>query len=421
MVVNGFSFRTLAAIPSTLQTHSNILTSFCVLAALRETFQEPILNPQYSAGEHSQMQNTATSNDSGAGHSTLPTIALTMGDAAGIGPEMVVRAAAHPQLRSICRLVAIGHPEVLQRAAQFTGTELHIEEVADFETLTDWQPSLSSDVDHHILPCIKACADNVADVRFGAIDSRAGQAAYDCLVASTRAAIAGTIAGITTAPLNKAALRAAGLDYPGHTEILGHVCGVDEFAMMLYLPPGDIVKSPHGLGVVHTTLHTSIRSVSDLLSQDGIAANIRLMDSFMRRVGCETPRVGVCALNPHAGEDGLFGDEETRLIAPAVQQCRQNQTDSTGPIPADALLRRAVGGEFDGVVAMYHDQGHIALKLIGFDRAVNITLGLPIVRTSPSHGTAFDIAGQGVASAEGMIEATKIAVQLSLSGDSSTL
>ena len=141
----------------------------------------------------------------------------------------------------------------------------------------------------------------------------------------------------------------------------------------------------------------------------------------MRRVGCETPRVGVCALNPHAGEEGLFGDEEVRLIAPAVTQCRQNGIESTGPIPADALLRRAVGGEFDGVVAMYHDQGHIALKLIGFDRAVNITLGLPIVRTSPSHGTAFDIAGQGIASAEGMVEAAKIAVQLSLSGDSSTL
>lgn len=367
------------------------------------------------------MQNTATSNDSDAGRSTLPIIALTMGDAAGIGPEVVVRAATNPQLRLICRPAAIGHPDVLQRAAQLTSTPLRIEEVADFETLTDWQPSITSNADTKVLPCVKACGDDVADVPSGAIDARAGQAAYDCLVAATKAALAGMIAGITTAPLNKAALRAAGLDYPGHTEILGDVCGVDEFAMMLYLPPGDIVKSPNGLGVVHTTLHTSIRSVPELLTQDGIVANIRLMDSFMRRVGCETPRVGVCALNPHAGEEGLFGDEEARLIAPAVQQCQQAGIQSTGPIPADALLRRAVGGEFDGVVAMYHDQGHIALKLIGFDRAVNITLGLPIVRTSPSHGTAFDIAGKGIASAEGMIEAAKIAVQLSLSGDSSTL
>ncbi len=367
------------------------------------------------------MQNTATSNDSDSGRSTLPIIALTMGDAAGIGPEVVVRAATDSQLRSICNPVAVGHPVVLQRAAQLTNTPLRIEEVSDFEVLTDWQPSITSDADIQVLPCVKACGDDVADVPLGAIDSRAGQAAYDCLVAATKAALAGTIAGITTGPLNKAALRAAGLDYPGHTEILGDVCEVDEFAMMLYLPPGDIVKSPNGLGVVHTTLHTSIASVPKLLSTELIASNIRLMDSFMRRVGCDAPRVGVCALNPHAGEEGLFGDEEARLIAPAVEQCLQNEINTAGPIPADALLRRAVGGEFDGVVAMYHDQGHIALKLIGFDRAVNITLGLPIVRTSPSHGTAFDIAGQGVASTEGMIEAAKIAAQLSLSGDCSTL
>jgi len=366
------------------------------------------------------MQSSPIQETSSSAHPALPIIALTMGDAAGIGPEVLVRAAADARLRSVCRLVAVGHPAVLERAVRITNMPLRIEEVESFEVIADWVSPQPADDETEILPCVKSCEDDVVEVPFGSIDRRAGQAAYDCLVAATKAALAGKIDGICTAPLNKAALRAVGLDYPGHTEILGHVCGVDEFAMMLYLPQGDIVRSPRGLGVVHATLHTSIRSVPDLLSQDGIAANIRLMDSFMRRVGCETPRVGVCALNPHAGEEGLFGDEESRLIAPAVQQCRQNRIDSTGPIPADALLRRAVGGEFDGVVAMYHDQGHIALKLIGFDRAVNITLGLPIVRTSPSHGTAFDIAGQGVASAEGMIEAAKIAVQLSLSADSAT-
>lgn len=354
-------------------------------------------------------------------HPPLPIIALTMGDVAGIGPEVLVKAAADTRLRSVCRPVAVGHPAVLERAVRITNTPLRIEEVENFEAVADQVSPQTTDDETQILPCIKSCEDNVVEVPFGSIDQRAGKAAYDCLVAATNAALTGTIDGICTAPLNKAALRAANLDFPGHTEILGHVCGVDEFAMMLYLPQSDIVQSPRGLGVVHTTLHTSIRSVPELLSTELIASNIRLMDSFMRRVGCETPRVGVCALNPHAGEEGLFGDEESRLIAPAVQQCRQNEIESTGPIPADALLRRAVGGEFDGVVAMYHDQGHIALKLIGFDRAVNITLGLPIVRTSPSHGTAFDIAGQGIASAEGMVEAAKIAVQLSLSGDSSTL
>lgn len=366
------------------------------------------------------MQSSLTHEKSSSAHPDLPVIALTIGDVAGIGPEVLVKAAADTRLRSVCRPVAVGHPRVLERAARITNMPLRIEEVESFETVAGWASSQPTDDESQVLPCVKACEDNVAEVPFGTIDRRAGQAAYDCLVAAANAAHAGKIDGICTAPLNKAALRAAGLDYPGHTEILGDVCGVDEFAMMLYLPPGDIVKSSQGLGVVHTTLHTSIASVSGLLTTELIASNIRLMDSFMRRVGCETPRVGVCALNPHAGEEGLFGDEEARQIAPAVQHCQQRGINSNGPIPADALLRRAVGGEFDGVVAMYHDQGHIALKLIGFDRAVNITLGLPIVRTSPSHGTAFDIAGQGVASAEGMIEAAKIAVQLSLSADSAT-
>jgi 4-phospho-D-threonate 3-dehydrogenase / 4-phospho-D-erythronate 3-dehydrogenase len=368
------------------------------------------------------MQHTPAPENSYAESSPRPILALTMGDAAGIGPEVLVRAAASEELRNVCRLVAVGHPAVLDRAARLTDTPLQIEEVSGFESLRESllnsATTPTTDSGPQILPCIAACHDDVAAVPFGAVDRRAGQAAYDCLVAATKAALAGHIDGICTAPLNKGALRAAGLDYPGHTEILGDVCGVDEFAMMLYLPQGDIVRSPRGLGVVHTTLHTSIRSVPELLSLDGIAGRIRLMDSFMRRVRCATPRVAVCALNPHAGEEGLFGDEEARLIAPAVERCRQSGINATGPLPADTLLRRAVNGEFDGVVAMYHDQGHIALKLIGFDRAVNITLGLPIVRTSPSHGTAFDIAGQGVASAEGMIEAAKIAVQLSLSIDS---
>ena len=377
--------------------------------------ESPCANSESASRMHNASKNIVYSTDS-----RRPVIALTMGDAAGIGPEVLVKTAMCESLRSVCQLVAVGHPEVLKQTARLTGTSLQIEEVSGFEALPAWVASQPADDETQILPCIKACEDDVSEVASGKIDRRAGRAAYDCLVAAAQAALAGQIDGICTAPLNKAALRAANLDFPGHTEILGHVCGVDDFAMMLYLPHGDIVKSPRGLGVVHTTLHTSIRSVPELLSTETIAAKIWLMDSFMRRVGCETPRVAVCALNPHAGEEGLFGDEESRLIAPAVEQCQQVGIKATGPLPADTLLRRAVSGEFDGVVAMYHDQGHIALKLIGFDRAVNITLGLPIVRTSPSHGTAFDIAGQGVASAEGMIEAAKIAVQLSLSADSAT-
>ena len=332
-----------------------------------------------------------------------PRIALTLGDVAGIGPEVVARSLLDERLRDCCRPLVVGHPDVLRRALSLIGATPAIRDVGSIDDV-DWSsPGIS---------CWNPSASDAASVPPGQIDERAGRAAYDYLVASTRAALRGGIEAITTAPLNKAALHAAGLDYPGHTEILAHECGVAEFAMMLYLPPGEPLRGPHGLGVAHVTLHTSIRSVPGLLSTPHISETIQLVDGFLKRIGCRAPRVGVCALNPHGGEGGLFGDEEATLIAPAVEAARRLGINATGPIPADALLRRAVHGEFDGVAAMYHDQGHIALKLIGFERAVNVTLGLPIVRTSPSHGTAFDIAWQGTARAEGFLEAVRTAAML---------
>ena len=339
---------------------------------------------------------------------TRPLIALTMGDPAGIGPEVLVRAAANAKIRTTSRLVAIADPSIIQKSIAQLGLELAIKEVTSPSELEDGSETTS----RMTLPCINPCSSDVRDVKLKVVSAAAGQAAFDCLQKAAQLALDKQIDGITTAPLNKAALHAAGHKYPGHTEILGELCGVSNFGMMLYLPNSDLIRSPNGLGVVHTTLHTSIRSVPDLISSHAVREKTGLMHDFMSRLGCERPRVGVCALNPHAGEDGLFGDEEARLIQPAVDQAIHDGIAATGPIPADALLRRAVGGEFDGVVAMYHDQGHIALKLIGFDRAVNVTLGLPIVRTSPSHGTAFDIAGQGVASAEGMAAAIQVAASL---------
>lgn len=332
-----------------------------------------------------------------------PRIALTLGDVAGIGPEVVVRALADSRLREVCRPIVIGHPAVVERARRLVGVVLNFIEVSS-PCGIDWS---SSDI-----PCWNPSIDDAAQVPTGRIDARAGRAAYDYLVAATRAALRGEIDGITTAPLNKAALHAAGLNYPGHTEILAHECGVDDFAMMLYLPPAEPLKGPYGLGVAHVTLHTSIKSVPGLLNAPLINETIHLISRFLKRIGCDAPRIGVCALNPHAGEEGLFGDEESRLIAPAVESAVKSGVNAKGPIPADALLRRAVQGEFDGVAAMYHDQGHIALKLIGFERAVNVTLGLPIVRTSPSHGTAFDIAWKGLARADGFVEAVRTAIQL---------
>ncbi len=335
-----------------------------------------------------------------------PRIALTLGDVAGIGPEVVARSLGDERLRDCCRPVVVGHPGVLRRAIALIGLSMTVRDVS---SLAESGHSTND------IACWNPSNDDAASVPVGRIDARAGRAAYDYLVAATRAALRGEIDAITTAPLNKAALHAAGLDYPGHTEILAEECGVREFAMMLYLPPGEPLRGPFGLGVAHVTLHTSIRSVPGLLSISHIEETIRLVDGFLKRIGCQSPRVGVCALNPHAGEEGLFGDEEATLIAPAVESARRAGVLATGPIPADALLRRAVHGEFDGVAAMYHDQGHIALKLIGFERAVNVTLGLPIVRTSPSHGTAFDIAWQGHAHAGGFIEAVRTAAMLASS------
>ena len=333
----------------------------------------------------------------------LPRIGITLGDVAGVGPETVAGALATPEIRRICNPVVFGHPEIFRRAAKLVGVPVELVEVDSPEELS---------VDAESAPCINPSDDSLLSVPPGQVDARAGGAAYDSLIAAIRAAQNGTIDAIVTAPLNKLALHRAGHDYPGHTEILKHECGVPECAMMLYLPPGEIVASPRGLGVAHVTLHTSLASVPSLLSAAAVSDTTRLIDRFMRRVGCESPRIGVCALNPHAGEGGLFGDEESRVIAPAVETCRKEAIQAAGPFPADTLLKRAVEGEFDGVCAMYHDQGHIALKLLAFHRAVNVTLGLPIIRTSPTQGTAFDIAWQGKADPTGMIEAIRVAVQL---------
>jgi 4-hydroxythreonine-4-phosphate dehydrogenase len=252
----------------------------------------------------------------------------------------------------------------------------------------------------------------VLDVPVGRVDARAGEAAFQAVRLAADWALERTIDGIVTAPLSKAALHAAGHQYPGHTELLAEICGVKEFAMMLYLPPGDAIRSPNGLGVAHVTLHQSMRSVFDNLTTSAIVSKCRLADGVMRRLGVASPRIAVCALNPHAGEDGLFGNEEWTVIAPAVEEARGTRIDASGPFPTDTLMMRARDGEFDAVVAMYHDQGHIALKLLGMHAAVNITLGLPIVRTSVAHGTAFDRAWQGTARSEGMVAAILTAAKL---------
>ncbi|MBI2825708.1 MAG: 4-hydroxythreonine-4-phosphate dehydrogenase PdxA [Planctomycetia bacterium] len=336
-----------------------------------------------------------------------PLVALTLGDPAGIGPEVILGAWQHPQVHQWCRPFVVGHPEILRRAATLLGHNVKVHEIA---TPEEAAPTLG------VVPCLTACRDDAVDVPPARIDARGGQTAYDALVAAARLALDGRVDAITTAPLHKAALWQAGHHYPGHTELLAELCGVDDFAMMLYLGPNEQVRGAAGLGVVHVTLHVALRDALAALTTEGVLAKIRLADTAMRRLVDRAPRIGVCALNPHGGESGLFGREESTTIEPAVQAARAAGLDASGPYPADALMARARDGAFDAVVAMYHDQGHIALKLLGMHRAVNVTLGLPIIRTSVAHGTAFDIAWQGRARPTSMIEAIRVASELARRG-----
>lgn len=340
---------------------------------------------------------------------TKPLIAITLGDPAGVGPEIIVGAWGETVVHEWCRPVVVGHPKIVRRAVDLWKTGLKVVEIDSPEQA---QPSPD------VIPCIGCGSDDVLAVKPGTLDARAGQAAYDAVLTSLRLALDEKVDAIVTAPLQKVALHRAGHDYPGHTELLAHVCGVDDYAMMLYLGPNEEVLSPAGLAVVHVTLHTALCNVFAQLTEDAILAKARLAHHFMSRLmrpsSNTTPRIGVCSLNPHGGEGGLFGNEEISIIRPAVERGRAEGLQIEGPLPTDTLMVRARDGKFDAVVAMYHDQGHIALKLLGMHRAVNVTLGLPIIRTSVAHGTAFDIAWQRQAETGSMIEALRVASRLAL-------
>jgi 4-hydroxythreonine-4-phosphate dehydrogenase len=339
-----------------------------------------------------------------------PLVGLTMGDVAGIGPEVIVRAWLDPDLHALARPVVIGDPGVLKRAREIVAGahRLSVQIVSDPEAATPAPDTI---------PCLqlRGRSGDLSEVQPGVVDLRAGRAAYEFLTTAIDLALAGRIEAIVTLPLNKQALHAARIEHPGHTEILAERCRTPDHAMMLYLErsaePGR--RPGAGLGVVHVTLHVSLRRAIDLLSRESILAKIRLADRAMRPLtGGAAPRVAVTSLNPHAGEEGLFGDEERTLIRPAVEDARREGLDATGPWPNDTLFYHALNGAYDAVVAMYHDQGHIALKTVGFQRAVNVTLGLPIVRTSVAHGTAYDIAWKGLADPSSLIAAVRVAGQL---------
>ena len=339
---------------------------------------------------------------------TKPRIAITMGDPAGVGPETIAALWAQPSFHQDCQGLVVGNVAVMQRAISLIGGSI---EVCEVHSTRQQEPSPT------LMPLITAGQGAAEDVPAATVDPRGGQAAYDALLVAVELALRDDVDAITTAPLNKAALAAAGLPYPGHTELLAHLCNAPDAVMMLYLPPGNQIRGSVGLGVTHTTLHTPLAQVSSQLKTDRIATVAQLTHDLMEQLLAatgheESPRLGVAAFNPHAGEQGLFGNEEQQVIQPAVTQLQEAGLDVTGPLPADTLMVRAADGDFDAVVAMYHDQGHIALKLLGMHQAVNITLGLPIIRTSVAHGTAFDLAWQGRAQITGLMQAVQTAAQL---------
>jgi 4-hydroxythreonine-4-phosphate dehydrogenase len=289
--------------------------------------------------------------------SALPAIAITVGDPSGIGPEIALAAAADPRVTAVCRPIVYG-------------------------------PTSAADL---------------ARFPAGTINADAGRASYDLVVQATEDALRGRVAALVTAPINKGAWAAAGLPWKGHTDLLAHLAGVDDVAMLFW---------SHRLRVVLATVHIPLADVPAAISTESLLRTIRLTARSLPRFGIPQPRLAVAGLNPHAGEDGLLGGEEQAVIAPAIERARREGINIEGPFPADTLFVRASRGAYDVVVAMYHDQGLVPVKLVAFGASVNVTIGLPIIRTSVDHGTAFDIARTGKADAGSMVEAILLAARL---------
>jgi 4-hydroxythreonine-4-phosphate dehydrogenase len=323
---------------------------------------------------------------------------LTMGDACGIGPEIAVAAWRAEADRRLCLVGDVG---VLRRAVAWLGLDLP---VARLDSLCDLAA-----VPPDCLPVLQPAGmpEDLRACPVGAIDARAGRAAALCIESAVAAIQAGQAAALVTAPLHKEALHAAGVDYPGHTEMLQALA-----TRAGLVPPVRMMLANEELRTVLVTIHVALREAIELLSVERVLQTVQISDAALRRFGIAAPRIAVAGLNPHAGEGGLFGREEIDIIAPAIARAREQGIDASGPYAPDTIFMRARRGEFDLVVAMTHDHGLIPVKYLGVEQGVNVTLGLPFVRTSPDHGTAFDIAGQGTADASSMRAAIRMARRL---------
>jgi 4-hydroxythreonine-4-phosphate dehydrogenase len=323
-----------------------------------------------------------------------PIIGITMGDATGVGPEIILKSFEHQVVYETSRSFVIGDASILERAKKFTGSTKEIRRIKHPRE-AQFDPAVIDCLDLALLP---------ETLPIGEVSAEAGNAAFQYLAKAIALANDKEIDAICTAPLNKEALQKGGHLYPGHTEILAELTGTADYSMMLSAP---------NLKVIHVTTHVGIIDAINMITPERVLHVIHLAHETLTKAGIASPKIAVCGINPHAGENGLFGyGEEAEKIVPAVEKAQAEGIDVQGPLPADTLFFRTVRGDFDIVVAMYHDQGHGPVKVLGLESGVNITVGLPIIRTSVDHGTAFDIAGTGKADEKSLVEALRQAVEL---------
>jgi 4-hydroxythreonine-4-phosphate dehydrogenase len=321
-------------------------------------------------------------------------LAITMGDPGGVGPEIVIKAIACEEIRGLFTAIVIGDRCIMEEALVLVDLPLRLRVI---ESPDDSRPSADT------IELIDV--GEMREFEKGKPTPEGGKACAAYIRKAVDLALAGNVDGIVTAPISKEALKMAGLKWPGHTEMLAELTATDGYAMVLSGGP---------LRVILVTIHTALKSVPALITRGNVLRTIRLGAKACRMFGLQRPRIGVAGLNPHAGEAGIFGYEELREIIPAVEDAKKEGIPVSGPFPPDTIFHRAYKGDFDMVVCMYHDQGLIPLKMIAFDRGVNVTVGLPIIRTSPDHGTAYDIAWRGVASPSSMVEAIRVAAGMSV-------
>lgn len=322
--------------------------------------------------------------------SYVPILGLTLGDPAGIGPEIACKALADKRVQS--RVIIIGDATAIEDACR------HYTPAMDVHVLFD-----CSDFQNNKINVLDMAILKPGSFEPGKVQKSCGFASFKYIEKSIELALAKKIDAVVTNPINKEAMHLAGFDYPGHTEIFAERCGIKDFSMLFLLK---------NVGVAHVTTHCSLRNAIKLVKTDRVVATIKLLNTAMTELGITQPRLAVGGLNPHAGENGLFGDEEINEIIPAIDICQKAGINVSGPYPPDTIFMRAFKGEFDGIAAMLHDHGFVALKSLDFEHGVNITIGLPIIRTSVGHGTGFNIAGKSIASYESLIDAINAAERI---------